>query len=214
MPNGNSPSGEAAQMPVSATSKLGLGRAALLRVRTGPECPEGNLRELTWDSNPDCGIAIPWKALTYDTARPSHRTKDWAELVGCGPAHPPPETGRRGSPELEGGNHGPREASSTKLQAGFVANQDFLGFWMVDICREGCSQRSAPQKRHTAHLRRHTSCTPRKPSGRDRGGDKSQRPRSPSTWSPELLGPGKGTKCSPNQVCAFVEYPSTWIWAA
>ena len=54
------PSGEAALMPVSATSKQGLGRealVALLRVRTGPECPEGNLRELTWDSKPDCGIA-------------------------------------------------------------------------------------------------------------------------------------------------------------
>ena len=40
--------------------KRGLGReawAALLRVRTGPECPEGNLRELTWASKPDCGIA-------------------------------------------------------------------------------------------------------------------------------------------------------------
>ena len=39
---------EAAQMPASATSKRGLGRealAALLRVRTRPECPEGNLRE-------------------------------------------------------------------------------------------------------------------------------------------------------------------------
>ena len=50
MPNGNSPSGEAAQMPAPATSKQGLGRearAALLRVRTRPECPEGNLRELT-----------------------------------------------------------------------------------------------------------------------------------------------------------------------
>ena len=35
---------------LSATSKKGLDReaqAALLRVRTGPECPEGNLRELT-----------------------------------------------------------------------------------------------------------------------------------------------------------------------
>ena len=44
------PSGEAAQTPASATSKRGLGReawAALLRVRTRPECPEGNLRELT-----------------------------------------------------------------------------------------------------------------------------------------------------------------------
>ena len=34
----------------SATSKRGLGRevrAALLSVRIGPECPMGNLRELT-----------------------------------------------------------------------------------------------------------------------------------------------------------------------
>ena len=79
MPNGNSPSGEAAQMPVSATSKPGLGRevqAALLRVRIGPECPEGNLRELTWDSKPDCGIATTPKALTQDTTRPTHRTED------------------------------------------------------------------------------------------------------------------------------------------
>ena len=60
MPNGNSPSGEAAQTPASATSKQRLGReaqAALLRVGTGPECPKGNLRVLTWDSKPDCGIA-------------------------------------------------------------------------------------------------------------------------------------------------------------
>ena len=60
MPNGNSPSGKAAQTPAPATSKQGLGReaqAALLRVRTGPECPKGNLRELTWASKPDCGIA-------------------------------------------------------------------------------------------------------------------------------------------------------------
>ena len=43
------PSGEVAQMLASATSKWGLNRevqAALLRVRTGPECPEGSLREL------------------------------------------------------------------------------------------------------------------------------------------------------------------------
>ena len=54
------PSREAAETPASATSKQGLGReaqAALLRVRTGPECPEGNMRELTWASKPDCGIA-------------------------------------------------------------------------------------------------------------------------------------------------------------
>ena len=67
MPNGNSPRGEAAQRPAPATSKRGLGREvwdALLRVRTGPEFFEGNLRELTWDSKPDCGIATMQKALT------------------------------------------------------------------------------------------------------------------------------------------------------
>ena len=50
MPSGNSPSGEAEQMPAFITSKWGLGRkarAALLRVRIRPECLEGNLRELT-----------------------------------------------------------------------------------------------------------------------------------------------------------------------
>ena len=48
MPNNNSPSREAVQTPASTTSKRGLDReapAALLRVVTGPEFPEGNLRE-------------------------------------------------------------------------------------------------------------------------------------------------------------------------
>ena len=42
MPSGNSPSGEAAQMPAPATSKRRLGRearAALLRVRTSLNAP-------------------------------------------------------------------------------------------------------------------------------------------------------------------------------
>ena len=39
---------------------------------------------------------------------------------------------------------------STKLQAGFFADEDFLGFWTVN-----------------AHLRRCTGCTPRKPSSRN-----------------------------------------------
>ena len=67
MRNGNSPSGEAVQTPASATSKRGLGReawAALLRVRTRPECPKSNLRDLTWASKPDCGMATTQKALT------------------------------------------------------------------------------------------------------------------------------------------------------
>ena len=44
------PSGEVAQMLASTSSEWGLNKeaqAALLRVRTGPECLEDNLRELT-----------------------------------------------------------------------------------------------------------------------------------------------------------------------
>ena len=69
MPNGNSPSGEAVQMPASATSKWGLGReareawaAVLCKIRA--ECPVHNQSEPTWASKPDCGIATTQKALT------------------------------------------------------------------------------------------------------------------------------------------------------
>ena len=51
-------SGETAQRLDSATSKQGLDRevrAALLRIRPGPEYPDGNLRELRLGSNPDVG---------------------------------------------------------------------------------------------------------------------------------------------------------------
>ena len=58
MPSGNSSSGKAAQTPAPATSKRGLGReawSALLRVRTRPECPKGNLRELIGLANQTVG---------------------------------------------------------------------------------------------------------------------------------------------------------------
>ena len=48
-------------MLAAPTSKPGRDReepSALLRVRAGPECPEGSLREIAWDSNPDCVIVI------------------------------------------------------------------------------------------------------------------------------------------------------------
>ena len=73
------------------------------------------------------------------------------------------------------------------LPAGFVANQDFLGYWMVDICWEGLSQRSAPQKRHMAYLRRCAHCTIRKLSGWDGGGDKSQ-PSTGGDYAPQETG--------------------------
>ena len=67
IPKVNSPSREAAQMPAPTTSKRGLGReawAALFIVRIWHECPEHNLSKLTWDGEPDCGIATMRKALS------------------------------------------------------------------------------------------------------------------------------------------------------
>ena len=56
-------------MLASATSKCGLNgeewAAAFLRVRTGPESPEGNLKELMRDSNLNCGIARE-RELTWE----------------------------------------------------------------------------------------------------------------------------------------------------
>ena len=62
-------------MPAPATSKRGLGRearAALLRVRTGPECPERYLSELTWASKPDSAITTTRKASPNLRHRQAH----------------------------------------------------------------------------------------------------------------------------------------------
>ena len=97
-----------------------------------------------------------------------------------------------------------------------VADQVFPGSWIVDIHQEGHNLRSAPQRRKMAHLSLCSRCTSRKLSDWYRGGDKTHHTPgtvcSPSTRSPELLGPGKGTKRRLNHVCAFVQYPRTRTW--
>ena len=84
----------------------------------------------------------------------------------------------------------PEMASPTKVRAGWllVANQVFLGSWTVDIHQEGHSQRSVPQKRYMAHLRRRSHCPPRKPSGSDRGDDKMHSPAGKSVLAKHLVG--------------------------
>ena len=65
MPNENSQWRSSADACIP-TSERGLGRearAAVLRVRIGPECPKGNLRGLTLANKPDYGIATLRKAL-------------------------------------------------------------------------------------------------------------------------------------------------------
>ena len=112
------------------------------------------------------------------------------ELAGCGLAHSLPEAGGRGeagaSQSRKGANSAPEMASPTKLQIRFqFLTKDFLRFWMVDICQEGQSQRSAPRR-----VTRHT--TPGAPrnwgwTGRGEVALHLKRARSSSSWLPELL---------------------------
>ena len=122
MPNGNSPSGEAAQTPASATSKRGLGREAqaeLLRVGIGPECPKCNQSELTWAIKPD------WNSCHVKSSNIRHhqdcaQNKGWNRISRLQTI---PSSDRQ--PELEGSegaNRSPRETLSTKLEAGSFAN--------------------------------------------------------------------------------------------
>ena len=81
-------SGEVAQTLTSTTSERGLDRevwaaSTVLRVRTGPECPEDNLRELTQSEIAPQTVGSAErkkmrtflrKALTHSLA--THRTKD------------------------------------------------------------------------------------------------------------------------------------------
>ena len=97
------------------------------------------------------------------------------ELAGSRLAHLPPEAGRQAGDSQSRKARGTLYQTASKLP---VANQVFLGSWMVDIHQEGCSQRSAPQRRHTAHLRQHSHCAPRKLSTWVLGGDKTHHP----TW--------------------------------
>ena len=100
----------------------------------------------------------------------------------------------------------PETASPTKVETGFqFLTKDFLRFWMVDIHREGRSQRSAPQKRHKAHRTGHAQKL-RLGLGRGEVALHLKRVRSSSSWLPELLEPGRH-KMQPQGVCAFVEYP-------
>ena len=68
------------------------------------------------------------------------------------------------------GNLGPRDGILHQTVSRLLlANHIFLGSWTVDICQEGRSLRSAPQRRHTAHLRQCSASAPRKLSSRNWG---------------------------------------------
>ena len=65
----------------------------MLRVRTGPECPEDNRRELLSVTNLNCGIAkerekINWPEHIAAVSRTKGPSKSREELAGYGPAQP------------------------------------------------------------------------------------------------------------------------------
>ena len=151
-------------------------------------------------------------ALSQNKGLREHQRK--ASRLHTGPS---PTTGGREAgepqPELEGkGQSRPqRWHPPPNVSRPSVANHVFLGSWTVDIRQEGHSLRSAPQRRHTAHLRQCSHGESGKLSGQMQEVIKTYHaPRTvrlPRTWSPELLRPGKGTKCTPSLVCALAEYP-------
>ena len=120
---------------------------------------------------------------------------------------PSPAGGREAGgwqPEPEKGNLSPRDGILYQTASRIpVANQVFLGSWTVDIHQEGCSQRSAPQRRHTAHLRWHSHWTPRNQvSGSGeviRCTAHLGRVHPPNTWWHELLGPGRAQNAGPTE---------------
>ena len=147
-----------------------------------------------WDSNPICGIAregkkkkkererenIPQKAVMWSLNHSQNkrfskyqRTASWL-WTGPSPPRCRRQRGRHATARAR------RQEAISAPETGIlhqtvsrlpVANHIFMASWMVDICQEGFSLRSTPQRRHMAHLRQCSHSTPRKPSGHDQGGD-------------------------------------------
>ena len=102
------------------------------------------------------------------------------EVASSGLTHPLLEPGRQAGASLSWkarAKLGPRDGILYQTESRLpAANQVFLGSWMVDTRQEGHSQRSAPHRRHMAHMRRCSHCAPGKPSNQDRGGDRMHCP--------------------------------------
>ena len=216
------PSREVTQTPTSTAGQGGAG--CMLRVRTESECPEDNLRELTWDSNPNCGIEREKKKREFSRKRlwpnmqPGSLREQRVERIPKRASwlrtSPSPRRRQRGKhtnsqSQKTRGNLSSETASSTKLLAGsqLLTKSSWDPGWLI------CARRAAAwdqlPKGDTlltwdsvlmAHLGNWVSGT--------REVNKMHYPPETvhwlGTWSPELPGPGKGTKHMPNQVSAFV----------
>ena len=118
----------------------------------------------------------------------------------------------------QGANSAPEAASPTKLQAGSqLLTKSSQDPGRLTSARRVAARDQSPDETYGTPGTR-SRCAPRKPRGWDpeviRRTAHLGRVHSPSTWSPELLGPGQSEpksrpKHRPKGVCAFVEYPRT-----
>ena len=162
-----------------------------LGVRTGPECPEDNLRELMWDSNPNHGIiGRERERETFPTTGSSiaRWTRAHSQTKGVRESYRrasrrsyralPPQRRRgrsaiaRAWRQAAAAILGPRDRIFHQTVSRLpVVHHIFLGSWTADIWHKYHSLRSDPQKRHTAQLRLGSRGTPRKLSGWNQGGE-------------------------------------------
>ena len=109
------------------------GSGCMLKVRTRPECPEDNLRELMWDNNPNWDSQrekkreernFPWRALRHNLTRSQNKGlskyQRRASWLRTGPSPPPEAEKQAGDSQSRQarGDLAPETASSTKLRAG------------------------------------------------------------------------------------------------
>jgi len=188
----------------------------MLRVRTRPECLEGKLRELTWDSNPNWGIVrerkkerenFPAKSSNLRHSLVCSQNKGLSEFqrrtsqLRTGPSPCLRQRGRWATAGAgrQGAILGSETASSTKLWAGFQLLTKFSWDPGRLTSTRIVSARDQLPRGDTQHTWDGTLVAhPGSQAAGTREVIKSHRPpgtvRSPSTWLPELLGPGKGTK--------------------
>ena len=213
------------------------GTGCMLRVRTGPECLEDKLRELTWDSSPNCGIAwekknkktkknFPGKSSEAQLGLLKEQRTEWIpEESSTAVDQPLPlpwwPRGRwvRARAGRWGAISAPEIASSTKLWAGsqLLTKSSWDPGWLTSTKR--ITVRDQLPRRDTQHtwdsaLLVHPGNWAAETREVIRHSTHPGRVPLLSTRSLELLRPGKGTKRRPNGICAFVEYPRTWTWAA
>ena len=187
--------------------------AALFRVRTRLECPEDNRRELTCDSNLNCGIAQKREKINQPehTACQSQnkRTEQFQRRASrwkTGPS--PPDAG--GSGERKGANSAP-ETSIPYHTANRppVSNQRFPEILDGQHPPGGSRLEAAPENRHKAQAPDWHTPKLRLGPRRGEGGQHPGRVHPSSSWLPELLGQGRHkTQAQPSP--RFCGEPESW----